>query len=87
VAIAIFVGLVAGVGTTEDLVRSTSALFIAVYVLAISSAIKILTGGVRAVAVLGLTLTLVLAAFSAQFVVVPLAIGAGSLLLRRRLSG
>jgi amino acid efflux transporter len=87
VAIAIFAGLVAGVGTTEDLVRSTSALFIAVYVLAISSAIKILTGGVRAAAVLGLTLTLVLAAFSAQFLVVPLAVAAGSLLLRRRLSG
>jgi amino acid efflux transporter len=86
VAIAIFAGLVAGVGTTEDLVRSTSALFIAVYVLAISSAIKILTGGVRAAAVLGLTLTLVLAAFSAQFLVVPLAVAAGSLLLRRRLS-
>jgi amino acid efflux transporter len=85
-AIAIFVGLVAGVGTTEDLVRSTSALFIAVYVLAIASAIKILTGGVRLAAVLGLALTLALAVFSAQFLVVPLAVAAGSLLLRRRLS-
>jgi amino acid efflux transporter len=85
VAIAIFAGLVAGVGTTEDLVRSTSALFIAVYVLAIASAIKILAGGVRAAALLGLALTLALAVFSAQFLVVPLAIAAGSLLLRGRL--
>jgi amino acid efflux transporter len=85
VAIAIFAGLVAGVGTTEDLVRSTSALFIAVYVLAISSAIKILAGGVRVAAMVGLTLTLVLAVFSAQFLVVPLAVAGGSLLLRRRL--
>ena len=59
------------------------ALFIAVYVLAISSAIKILTGGVRLAALLGLTLTLVLAVFSAQFLVVPLAVAGGSLLLRR----
>jgi amino acid efflux transporter len=85
VAIAIFASLVAGVGTTEDLVRSTSALFIAVYVLAISSAIKILAGGVRVAAMVGLTLTLVLAVFSAQFLVVPLAVAGGSLLLRRRL--
>ena len=83
VAIVIFGGLVAGIGTTEDLVRSTSALFIAVYVLATSSAIKILVGGVRVAAVIALALTLALAVFSAQFLVVPVAVAAGSLLLRR----
>jgi amino acid efflux transporter len=86
VAIVIFGGLVAGIGTTEDLVRATSALFIAVYVLAMSSAVKILDGGVRLAAMAALALTVALAIFSAQFLVVPVVAAAGSLLLRRRLA-
>jgi amino acid efflux transporter len=86
VAIVIFAGLVAGIGTTEDLVRATSALFIAVYVLAISSAIKILAGAVRVAAFAALVLTLTLAVFSAQFLLVPVAVAAASLLLRHRLN-
>lgn len=86
VAIVIFGGLVAGIGTTEDLVRETSALFIAVYVLAMFSAVKILDGGVRLAAMAALALTVALAIFSAQFLAVPVVAAAGSLLLRRRLA-
>src|SRR5207245_2660009 len=42
--------LVAGFSSTSDLVRATSACFIAVYVLAILSALRILAGRVRALA-------------------------------------
>jgi amino acid efflux transporter len=86
VAIVIFGGLLAGVSTTSDLVRATSALFIAVYVLAILSAVKILDGAVRAVAAVALTLTFALAVFSAQFLVVPAVVAGGALLLRRRVA-
>jgi amino acid efflux transporter len=83
VAIVIFAALVAGIGTTEDLVRATSALFIAVYVLAISSALKILAGATRVAAAVALVLTLALAVFSAQFLVVPAVVAGSALLLRR----
>ncbi len=86
VAIAVFGGLVAGIGTTEDLVRATSALFIAVYVLALSSAARILGGSVRLAAMAALALSIALAVFSAQFLVVPAAAAAVVLLGRRRLS-
>ncbi len=85
VAIVIFGGLVAGIGTTEDLVRATSALFISVYVLALASAVKILGGPVRLAAMAALALTLALAVFSAQFLLVPAVAAAASLLLRHRL--
>ncbi len=85
VAIVIFGGLLAGISSTEDLVRATSALFIAVYVLATLSAVRILGGATRAAALAALVLTLVLAMFSAQFLVVPAIVAAGSVALRRRL--
>jgi amino acid efflux transporter len=85
IAVVLFGGLLAGVSTTSDLVRATSALFIAVYVLAILSAVKILDGALRAVALGALALTVALAVFSAQFLVVPAVIAVGALALRRRL--
>jgi amino acid efflux transporter len=85
VAIVIFGGLVAGFSSTEDLVRATSALFIAVYVLATLSAVRILDGTTRAAALAALILTLVLAVFSAQFLVVPAIVAVASVTLRRRL--
>src|SRR5439155_6588856 len=63
--------LVAGWTTTSDLVRATSACFIAVYVLAIFSALRILTGRIRSVAGLALATVLVLAVFSTWFLVIP----------------
>ena len=85
-AVVLFGGLVAGIGTTEDLVRATSALFIAVYLLATLSAMKILDGAVRAAALAAFVLTVALAVFSAQFLLVP-AVVAGGLLALRRLHG
>jgi amino acid efflux transporter len=81
--VTLLAGLVAGVSSTDDLVRATSALFIAVYVLAVVSAVRILEGRVRVAAFAALVLVAALAVFSAGFLVVPVVAAAGSLLLRR----
>ena len=83
VAFAGLAALAAGVSSTEDLVRATSALFIAVYVLALLSAIRILSGKIRAAAGFALAATLVLAVFSAGFLIVPVVAAAVSLALWR----
>ena len=85
IVLVVFAGLLAGLSTTEDLVRATSALFIAVYLLAILSAIRILDGAGRSAAIAALALILVLAVFSAQFLLVPAIVAVGALALRRRL--
>ena len=77
--------LVAGVSNTDDLVRATSACFIAVYAAALLSAARILTGAVRAAAALTLVLVLVLAAFSSWFLAVPVIAAIVALALRRAL--
>jgi preprotein translocase subunit SecF len=64
-------------------VRATSALFIAVYVLALVSAARILDGRVRAAAVVALGATLVLGVFSSWYLAVPVAAAVASLALRR----
>jgi amino acid efflux transporter len=63
--------LAAGVSSTADLIRATSACFIAVYVLALASAARILTGRLRAAALVALALISVVALFSAKFLLVP----------------
>jgi amino acid efflux transporter len=85
IAIVVLVGLLAGIGTTEDLVRATSALFIAVYVLATLSATRILDGATRVAALAALVLTVGLAVFSARFLVVPVVVAGAALVLRRGL--
>ncbi|HEY3183859.1 MAG TPA: amino acid permease [Gaiellaceae bacterium] len=82
--VTLLAALVAGVSSTDDLVRATSALFIAVYVLAIVSAVRILEGRVRVAAVSALALVVALAVFSAAYLVVPAVAAAASLVLRRR---
>ena len=77
--------LVAGVSNTDDLVRATSACFIAVYAAALLSAARILTGAVRVAAALTLVLVLVLAAFSSWFLAVPVIAAIVALALRRAL--
>lgn len=86
ISLVLLAGLVAGISSTEDLVRATSACFIAVYVLAIGSAIRILHGHIRIAAYLALILTLALGVFSAQYLAVPAVVVAGALLLRRSLA-
>ena len=78
-------GLIAGLTTTDALVRATSACFIAVYVLALASASRILDGRVRGLALLTVALTVVVAVFSAWYLFVPAVAGTGAVLLRRRL--
>ena len=77
--------VLAGVGTASQLIRATSACFIAVYVLALFSAIRILGGRDRIAAVVSLALSIAIAAFSAWYLAVPLVSAALALLLRRRL--
>jgi amino acid efflux transporter len=78
-------GLVAGLSTTDDLVRATSACFIAVYAAALLSATRILTGTLRVLAIVTLLLVLVVTAFSSWFLAVPLVAGAVALALRSAL--
>src|SRR5262249_3723430 len=81
----VLLGLLVGISTTTDLVRATSALFIAVYLLAIVSAIRILRGHDRLAAIASLGGILGLAAFSMRFLTVPLVAAAIALVLRRTL--
>jgi amino acid efflux transporter len=81
--VAFLVALLAGAGSTESLVRATSACFIGVYVLALLSAVRILEGRLRGLAALTLALVVVLAAFSGWFLAVPAAAAAAALALRR----
>ncbi len=81
--VTLLAALIAGFGSVGYLVRATSALFIAVYVLAIVSAIRILDGRGRLAAVSALTAVLALAVFSAGFLVVPAAAALVSVVVRR----
>jgi len=86
VGVAFLAALLAGLGSTDGLVRATSACFIGVYALALLSAVRILAGTTRALAAAALVLVLVLAGFSGRFLAVPLAAAAAALVLRRRLA-
>jgi amino acid efflux transporter len=63
--------LAAGVSSTSDLVRATSACFVVVYVLALASAARMFTGRLRAAAVAALALMGVVAVFSSTYLLVP----------------
>jgi amino acid efflux transporter len=64
--------LVAGALHADELIRATSACFIAIYVLALGAAVRILDGGLRAAAVMALAMSAVLAVFSSYFLLFPL---------------
>lgn len=82
--LALLGALLAGLGTTGDLVRAISALFIAVYVLAVLSATRILAGRARAAAICSLALVLALAVFSAGYLAVPMVAATASVAVSRR---
>ena len=69
----VLVALAAGGGSADVLVRATSACFIAVYVAATASAVRILDGRARASAVAAFLLVCVLAVFSGWYATVPAA--------------
>jgi len=79
----LLLALAAGVSTTTDLIRATSACFIAVYVLALASAVRILRGRLRTAAAIALALVAVVAVFSSSFLLVPAAAALLSLGLGR----
>jgi len=83
--IAVIAVVLAGVGTTSELIRATSACFIAVYVLALLSAVRILDGSVRVAAAVSLALAVAVTVFSAAYLAVPIAAGGAALVLRHRL--
>jgi amino acid efflux transporter len=60
-----------GFSSPGGLIRATSACFIAVYVLALASAVRMLAGRLRATAVVALALICVVAVFSSTFLLVP----------------
>jgi amino acid efflux transporter len=79
----LLIALAAGLSSTADLIRATSACFIAVYVLALASAVRILRGRVRLAAAVALVLVMVVAVFSSSFLIVPAVAAVASLGLRR----
>jgi amino acid efflux transporter len=79
---ALLLALAAGFSSASGLIRATSACFIAVYVLALASAVRMLTGRVRASAVVSLALVCVVAVFSSAFLLVPALAAVVCVLLR-----
>ena len=69
--IAILVAVAAGVVSPTDLIRATSSLFVAVYVLTIASALRILRGRARVAAAAAVIMVAIVAVFSGWYVAVP----------------
>jgi len=63
--------LAAGATSADVLVRATSACFVAVYVLALASAVRIASGALRAAAATALLLVCVVGVFSSWYLLVP----------------
>jgi amino acid efflux transporter len=63
--------LAVGIGGTDDLIRATSACFVAVYVLALAAGARMLVGPLRMAAVAALGLICVVAVFSFTYLLVP----------------
>ncbi len=72
--------LAAGVINATDLVRATSSLFVCVYVLSIASAVKILRGRDRVMAIAAVVMVALIAAFSSWYILVPAVVAVLSLL-------
>jgi amino acid efflux transporter len=80
----LLLALAAGISSTGDLIRATSACFIAVYVLALASAVRMLAGPLRGGAVAALALVCVVAVFSSTFLLVPVVAALASVGLHSR---
>ena len=72
--------LAASVINATDLVRATSSLFVCVYVLSIASAVKILRGRDRAMALAAVVMVALITAFSSWYILVPAVVAVLSLL-------
>jgi amino acid efflux transporter len=78
----VLLALGAGFSSAADLVRATSACFVAVYLLSLASAVRILEGGMRVAAIVSLALVAAVAGFSSAFLLVPAAAAVVVLVLR-----
>jgi amino acid efflux transporter len=65
-----------GLSNTSDLIRASSACFIVVYLLALASATRLLTGPLRMAAAVSLVLVSAVAVFSSAYLIVPAAAAA-----------
>jgi amino acid efflux transporter len=68
----LLVALVAGYANADELVRATSACFIAVYVAATAAAVRILRGTGQAAAIVSCAFSVLIALFSGWYLLVPL---------------
>ena len=82
--VVLLLALAAGWLNATDLVRAVSSLFVAVYVLTIASAIRILHGRQRALAIAAIVLVLMVFVFSGKYLLVPAVAAALSLLFHFR---
>ncbi|MEO9174789.1 MAG: hypothetical protein ABI317_04680, partial [Gaiellales bacterium] len=71
IGVALLVALLVGFSSTSGLIRATSACFVAVYVAATASAVRILPGLARVGALIALAMVLVVTAFSGWYLLVP----------------
>jgi amino acid efflux transporter len=74
--VVLLAALAAGLLSTTDLVRATSSLFVGVYLVTIASAVRILGGRARAVALAAVVMVAFIALFSRWYVMVPLLVAA-----------
>jgi amino acid efflux transporter len=79
---ALLLALAVGFSSASGLIRATAACFIAVYVLALASAVRMLAGRVRAAAVVSLAFVCVVAVFSSAFLLVPAVAAVACVVLR-----
>jgi amino acid efflux transporter len=82
-ALLLLTALAAGVSSTDDLVRATSACFTVVYVLALAAAVRSLDGRLRVAAIVALALVGIVTVFSSVFLIVPAVAALVSISLRR----
>jgi amino acid efflux transporter len=75
--------LAAGASSTGDLIRATSACFLAVYVLVLAAAARVAAGWLRTAALVALALVCVVVVFSSTFLLVPAVAAAVCAGLRR----
>ncbi len=72
---AILVALAGGLFSPTDLIRATSSLFTAVYVLTIGSALRVLRGRARVAAAVAVIMVAIVAVFSGWYVAIPAGVG------------
>jgi amino acid efflux transporter len=79
VGVVLLGALAAGLLSATDLIRATSSLFVAIYVLTIASAVRILRGRARMTALSAVVMVAAVACFSGWYFVVPVVAAALSL--------